>query len=427
MKQLTAVLLLIICMVASGQQINYNYLPVKVNGKYGFVDTAGKYLIRPDYDFLGCLVEGRARVNVGGKPDDHGFMEGGFWTFMDSLEQPVSVPVYEAVSDFCEGRARVMKHGLYGFIDKNGLEVIPCQYPNITDFHNGMAQFEKDGLWGSIDTDGNMVISPRFDKVYYFNEDRAVVGHPFYKAYINKLGNFITDSIFFEAKSFENGLAIVVSGDSVRYGMLDAFGAKVIPCIYGYITRFSEGMAAVNLNGVFVAEKNEVTGGHWGFIDKGNRLVIPADYDNAGAFSENLCPVKKNEKWGYIDKDNKLRISFKYQMAYLFSCDRARIVKKSTTGFIDNSGTVIIKPGFEEAEDFSSGLAIVRQGSAGNKKNRQPGQTGKYGIINKAGEFVLYPEFDAITRFGNKTFRVYKGSGWGYYNTKGECVFSISE
>lgn len=426
MKQLSGLLFLFICMTCSGQQINYNFLPVKVNGNYGFVDTAGKVLVRPEYDFLGCLVEGRARVNVGGKPDDVGNMEGGGWTFIDSLEQPVSAPVYEAVSDFCGGRARVMKRGLYGFIDKNGQELIPCQFSNITDFHNGMAQFEKDGLWGSLDPDGNMVISPRFDNVYYFNEERAVVGHPFHKAYINKLGNFVTDSIFFEAKSFENGLAIVVTRDSIRYGMIDAFGAQVIPCSYGYITSYCQGLAAVNLNGVFVAEKNEVSGGSWGFIDKKNHLVIPAEFDNTGVFSEGLCAVKKNGKWGYIDKGNKLIIPCKYQLAFPFSSGRARIVIKGRVSYIDKTGTMVIKPKFVDAEDFYEGFAIVKQVVYKKNHKHSVGQD-KYGIINIEGQYLFYPEFDAIKRFGKKIFKVYKGNGWGYYNTKGECIFQITE
>jgi len=426
MNRLIVALLFFTCAGACCQQVNFAYLPVKVNGKYGFVDTTGKFVVKPDYDFLGFMVEGRVRVNVGGKPDDKGFMEGGMWTFIDSLEEPVSAPVYEAVNDFCEGRARVMRNRLYGFIDKHGQEVVPCQYPNVTDFHNGMAQFENDGLWGSIDTDGNVVIPPRFDMAYYFSEERAVVGHAFSKAYINKLGNFVSDSIYFDGKSFENGLAVVVSGDSVRWGMLDVFGVQVIPCLYGYINSFGEGLASVNFDGVFILEKNEVSNGRWGFIDKANRLVIPADYDYAGTFSETLCPVKKNSKWGYINKDNKLIVPFKFQKAYQFSSGLARIVKNGKYGYIDKSGAVVVSPQFDESEDFYHGFAIVKSGV--NRKNRhQPGNTGKYGVINKTGQYLLYPEFDAIKRFGNKMFRVDKGNGWGYYNTKGECIFQITE
>ncbi|HOY31245.1 MAG TPA: WG repeat-containing protein [Bacteroidales bacterium] len=424
------IILIIFCLktaTITAQTVNYNYLPVKVNGKYGFIDTAGKYLLRPDFDYLGYLVEGRARVSVGGKPDDLGFMEGGKWTFIDSSGNPITEPVYDAVSDFSEGRARVMKKSLYGFIDGDGKEIIPCQYADVTDFHNGYAQFEDNGLWGSMDPDGNIVIAPRFNNPYRFDEDRAAVGYFFNKGYINPLGRYITDSNFFEARNMNGGLGIVVSADSGLYGMVDAFGSFVIPCRYGYISGFSEGLSAVNIGGTFSRGRNEVTGGCWGFIDKNNTIVISAVYENAGSFSEGLCPVRKKGKWGYIDKDGNTVIPARFPVAFLFSSGLARIIKSGKYGFIDRSGKIRISVQYDDASDFIDGSAIVNMGRKTNKYAPEPGMCGKYGVINRYGHFIIPPEFDGITREGKKVFRVIKGNGWGYYNTKGECIFVITE
>jgi serine/threonine protein kinase len=46
---------------------------------------------------------------------------------------------YDFVSDFKEGRARVKKGSLWGFVDKNGNEVVKIQYTNAYDFSEGLA------------------------------------------------------------------------------------------------------------------------------------------------------------------------------------------------------------------------------------------------------------------------------------------------
>jgi len=42
-------------------------------------------------------------------------------------------------------------------------------------------------------------------------------------------------------------------------------------------------------------------GDKWGFSDENKNIVIPLLYDNAISFSEGLAAVELNGKWGYID------------------------------------------------------------------------------------------------------------------------------
>lgn len=46
---------------------------------------------------------------------------------------------------------RVPKNNKYGFVDKNGEEVIPCQYDLDFHFSEGMAAVLKDDKFGYID------------------------------------------------------------------------------------------------------------------------------------------------------------------------------------------------------------------------------------------------------------------------------------
>lgn len=52
---------------------------------------------------------------------------------------------YDTIFDFEEGLACVKKDGKYGYINKNGEEVLELVFDNASDFENSLAYIEKDG------------------------------------------------------------------------------------------------------------------------------------------------------------------------------------------------------------------------------------------------------------------------------------------
>lgn len=61
------------------------------------------------------------------------------------------------------------------------------------------------------------------------------------------------------------------------------------------------------------------------------------------------------------------------------------IVRDSLYGYINTKGEVVIKPQFENAAQFSEGLAYFEKG-------------GKYGFINLKGEIVIQPVYEKKAR-----------------------------
>ena len=101
---------------------------------------------------------------------------------------------------------------------------------------------------------------------------------------------------------------------------------EVVPCQYDQVMDFSEGLAAVCVNG------------KWGFIDKTGKVVIPCIYDGVKSFSEGLAAVSVgiggNGKWGYIDREGKEVIPFTYNEASSFSEGLASVGMEDLTGGI---------------------------------------------------------------------------------------------
>src|SRR5215475_5824817 len=48
--------------------------------------------------------------------------------------------------------------------------------------------------------------------------------------------------------------------------------------------------------------------GRFGYIDRSGKLVIPAQFGDAGHFDEGLGPVQVGKMWGYADHKGKLAI-----------------------------------------------------------------------------------------------------------------------
>jgi len=67
--------------------------------------------------------------------------------------------------NYSEGLVKVVKEGLFGFMDKNQNWVVKPQFESARDFHNGYAAVRSDGGWGIIDKAGNWVIKPLYDRI----------------------------------------------------------------------------------------------------------------------------------------------------------------------------------------------------------------------------------------------------------------------
>ncbi|MEO7423987.1 MAG: WG repeat-containing protein, partial [Fibrobacteria bacterium] len=86
--------------------------PQRIQGKYGYVDAAGKVVIAPRFD---------------------------------------------GADSFSEGLAVVLDSGRFGYIDSQGTFAIPAVYHHARAFRNGFAPVRYDGTWLTIDRGGKAV------------------------------------------------------------------------------------------------------------------------------------------------------------------------------------------------------------------------------------------------------------------------------
>src|SRR5262249_17761161 len=91
--------------------------PAKQDGKWGYIDRAGRIVIPPQFDYA--------------------------WDFSDGLA-PVEVGLKK------------------GYVDKEGRVVIKPRFRNALSFSEGLAAVLADGRWVYIDRSGNVVLTPSY-------------------------------------------------------------------------------------------------------------------------------------------------------------------------------------------------------------------------------------------------------------------------
>ena len=206
----------------------------------------------------------------------------------------------------CNGLIKVRLDGKYGFINKDGEEIIPCKYEEVESVRKGMAKVKSKEGWGLANENGEEIIPCKYEDV----------------------------DVFFD------GLALVQSNEGWGWGFVNENGEEIIPCKYIDADDFFDGLARVHSKE------------GWGFVNKDGEEIIPCKYKDADAFSDGLARVHSKEGWGFINKDGEEIIPCKYKYADAFSYGLARVQSKEGWGFVNKDGEEIISCKYEDADYF---------------------------------------------------------------------------
>lgn len=313
---------------------------------------------------------------------------------------------YEELGSFREGLAAVQRNGLWGYIDKDGNEVIPCQYESAEYFNNSRAIVSKGGLYGCIDTKGNEVVPFEYGWIHHYTDYFTV--NKDYKnihgcGYLDNEGKEIAPCIYSAISSFSEGLSRVRKDD--LYGFIDKQGKEVIPCKYEYAEVFSDGLALIERDGLY------------GFIDKQGNEVIPCKYTYAHSFSEGLAAIQIADadgisKVGYIDSKGNETIPCIYNAAdgmHPFSKGIAIVMdEQGFLGGIDTNGKEILPFVYGDIQVFENAI-VTREATSQS-----------YRLLDKTGNEISTSVYDAIYPSDNGLIIVVKDGKSGFINQEGK-------
>lgn len=273
--------------------------------------------------------------------------------------------------------------GLVGFINAAGVEVIAPQFQirpeSLRDFHEGLT-----AIGGSyIDESGVRTFSMAGQK------------QPFYEGLARVRRTERTDA------QFTSYVAYVDRSGAEAFRLEDVAESADL----------SEGLAAFRLptrwididvgRRLFVAYP-----GGWGFVDKTGKVAIPAQFVEVGPFRGGLARAMA-DGYCYRPGFGDQRLATPTTGSSTCGLDAPEAAgQQCLVGFIDRSGVFAIDPKFEEARDFSEGLAAVRLNDL-------------WGFLDEHGRVVIPPQFKSVAGFREGHAAVETESGWGLINREG--------
>lgn len=302
---------------------------------------------------------------------------------------------YEIVGKLSgKGVALVRLRGKYGFIDKEGKEVVPLIYDDIEDETKESGWYKtcmflavkRNQKWGLIDSNHNIIAPCVYDKIENFYESQ-------YMHWAKRDG---------------------------KYGTIDQAGNIAIPFEYEDIQHYF----FLEDKGSPIYVKKQ---GKYGYVDEKNNILIPFKYSTAKMFgSKNkFAPVSINGKYGFINMVGEEVIPLQYDFSENYYSGLAAVVKNGKAGFIDTKGEVVIP--FKYTPNYASegnskefefnfepaGVALVKKGA-------------KWGLINKRGDELTefkYDSYQILSTNGDFTLgingkKVYLDKWGNEYNTK---------
>ena len=347
---------------------------------------------------------------------------------------------YDSISHYTNGIAIAFKDKKQGLIDYKGKTRVECVYDSL-----GIISFEcivakNQDKYGIIKNDGNIMTEFEYEKICY-----------------QKGGNRIP-SLFFVLKD--------------KWGVVDSTGIERIPCLYDKIEP-KEKYTEKDSTFVFIIEKDNLTGicnfnheelievkydgillfynsygflfknGKWGIFNKDFQIVTECLYDDISFPNDSSCKyvtVRKGTyshgKYGIIEiSSGEIIIPFIYKKLEDYKNEQLILAKnnKDKFGFIDINNNIVIPFEYDDAKNFSEGLAYVAKYKGyATLWFGETVRTLKSGFINKKGEIVIPLKFadnsiqkpyfkEGLAPIGIGVNNIFANL-FGYINTKGEFV-----
>lgn len=312
------------------------------NGKWGFIDLDGSWIGQPKYDWVHPqhFDEGPALVSVSG-----------LYGYIDRDGHEVVALGLEQGSPFVGGYACIYEPQAmaFGLIDAEGLPVTGFRFDECDPaVHSDRARVRQDRLWGYVDAEGELALSVRYDRAERFSEGLALVEEGGLRAYINPEGERVIPANGLDAGSFSGGRAWV-ERERGQVGFIDATGQSVGPARWRAAQDFHEGYAWVQ----------DPSTGRWSAIDRSGQTVLPPRYDDPSPFDQGVARVRVAGRYGLIDPEGQPVVPLRYAAMGELSEGLVSVATEpgGPYGVVDLNGRTVIEQRYEHIGTFRNGLA----------------------------------------------------------------------
>ncbi len=252
----------------------------------------------------------------------------GKWGFVDRAGEWIIAPRWDQVDEFSEGRAAVGSWSGWGIIDRGGDHVVEPAFAGASYTMVDGVKVVSSPFAGY--SEGCAAAHPFLTK-----EEAAFVDRQGRFHWLSHLPDELADRDIVAYGGFSEGLAWFAEADGLerRYGWIDRHGRIIIESRYSDAGAFSGGLAPAAIKDGFA-----------GFIDRSGELVLPGKWTlyRARAFSENLALVNLDAfRLAYVTPEDTAFDKVRFVHAHTEDSDEARI--RAGGRFNDGLAPVLVR------------------------------------------------------------------------------------
>lgn len=192
-------ILLLFCSLYCASFAQDNLFPFEENGQSGYIDSSGKVVIAPQFDHAEAFSEGLGAVSVKAK-----------WGYIDANGNRVIRAIFSRAQPFHDGVAIVMMDSTFGLINQKGKFILKPVYQHIQFQAVGKIGAKRNDLWEFYTTTGKKLTREKYQWIGPFSEGLAMVQSTETGKYgfINEKGNIrIPCNLRMVYSGFHNGYA----------------------------------------------------------------------------------------------------------------------------------------------------------------------------------------------------------------------------
>jgi len=393
------------------------FLPIKINNKWGAFSVDGSFEIEPKYDYFESFNEGLAMFTLNDKVgyiaktgevkvkpfyDDGYPFNNGFavvelnekFGLINRVGEFIIEPEFEDLGTMNEQLVYFEYQQKYGYFDNKGLVRLKPEFSDASDFVNGKAIVAKNNAFGVIDNYGTTYLPFMFDEIERIND--SVFATRFEKWGILSLSkDTLLPFIYSDLKSLDNGCILVEDKDQFNFWSLltKSFISEqwydTYP-EYKDFAKFVNGYAKVKL------EKG------YNFVDTLGHLKFKKYYDDLGEFGTYIA-FKKDDSWGYITQNEQIFIKPNYDKTVSFNEVGGIVVLEPLKGIVGVDKTLLLDVFYEDFTFVDDTTLITKS-------------RGKYGLMTTNKDTILTFTYQLIEPFSSSLVKVNNNDWVLYYN-----------
>lgn len=434
---------------------------VKLNNKWGILDSKGKELLPCAYDWVERFDKNAARCF-----DNHkwGLVGAGGQVFMPCMyaeiipfpaqtykvcsyqtkeytivsqdNYPLTQSAYTNIYKYKNGACRVEKKRKFGYLNAQGREIGDCIFDAINDFEDGLGVTRHNGKWGAINLQGNVRIPYLYERIFRLKEGifaakflvQHAQGNPSPEFHLfNPQGEELARIDCHDIQPFVGDFARMERWK--KWGFINSDFQEVQPCQYSEIQQLDSlhykakkghfwGILNQNLQEILPFEYQKIKefrngfcivikNGYYGVLNANYQLIIPCENMSYRKESPYGISVHTGKGWMYFDQNGQSIYPYGAAKPYLLQEGYAYLFKNDQMGIINLQNEQILQGKYDQILPFEQNLAKVHTATG-------------WGLVDTAGNWVLLPEYEQVYRYEEPFFCAQQAGIWYVFDTKGQ-------